>query len=67
MEPIRSTKVGIVQLHAAMHERLDDLLRHAASLSDGLCHKPIPGFGRASVWEQLAHILACEEGWVHDL
>jgi uncharacterized damage-inducible protein DinB len=25
------------------------------------------GFGHATVWKQLVHILTCEEGWVHDL
>ncbi len=61
------TKAGIVELHAATHERLDLLLRHVATVPDELCHKSIPGFGHPSVWKQLVHILTCEEGWVHDL
>lgn len=61
------TKAGIIELHATMHERLDLLLRHVATVPDELYHKPISGFGHPSVWKQLAHILTCEEGWVHDL
>jgi uncharacterized damage-inducible protein DinB len=61
------TKAGIIELHATMHERLDLLLRHVATMPDELCHKTISGFGHPSVWTQLVHILTCEEGWVHDL
>jgi uncharacterized damage-inducible protein DinB len=61
------TKTGIIELHAAMHERLDLLLRHIETVPEGLHHKPIPGFGHPSIWKQLVHILTCEEGWVHDL
>ena len=61
------TKTGIIELHAAMHERLDLLLRHIETVPEGLHHKPIPGFGPPSIWKQLVHILTCEEGWVHDL
>src|SRR3984893_3889010 len=61
------TKAGIFELHATMHERLDLLLRHVATVPDELRHKPISGFGHPSVWKQLVHILTCEEGWVHDL
>jgi uncharacterized damage-inducible protein DinB len=61
------TKAGIADLHGAMHERLDLLLGHVATVPDDLCHKPIPGFGHSSIWKQLVHILSCEEGWVHDL
>lgn len=58
---------GIIELHAAMHERLDLLLRHVATVPDDLRHKLISGFGHPSIWKQLVHILTCEEGWVHDL
>ena len=61
------TKAGITELHAATHERLDLLLRHLATVPDELRHKPISGFGHASIWKQLVHILTCEEGWIHDL
>ena len=61
------TKVGIIDLHTATHERLDLLLSHVANVPDDLCHKLISGFGHASIWKQLVHILTCEEGWVHDL
>jgi len=61
------TNAGIIELHAATHERLDLVLQHIASLPDELLRKPIPGFGHPSIWKQLVHILTCEEGWVHDL
>jgi uncharacterized damage-inducible protein DinB len=61
------TKTGMLELHATMHERLDLLLHHVATLPDQLCHKPILGFGHPSIWKQLVHILKCEEGWVRDL
>jgi len=61
------SKDGILELHAATHERLDLLLRHVATVPGELSHKPIAGFGHASIWKQLVHILTCEEGWVHDL
>src|SRR6201981_862671 len=65
--PIMFTKAGIIDLHTAPHERLDLLLRHVAAVPDDLCRKPISGFGHASIWKQLVHVLTCEEGWVHDL
>jgi uncharacterized damage-inducible protein DinB len=61
------SKTGIIELHAAMHERLNLLLRHVAAMPDNLHHQLIPGFGHPSIWKQLVHILTCEEGWVHDL
>ena len=61
------TKSGIIELHSTMHERLDLLLRHVATLPEALHHKPIGGFGHGSIWKQLVHILTCEEGWVHNL
>src|SRR5215471_1305733 len=60
-------KSGITELHTAMHERLDLLLQHVATVPDELRHKPISGFGHPSIWKQLVHILTCEEGWIHDL
>ncbi|SRR6266700_5883203 len=61
------SKAGIIELHAATHERLDLLLRHVATMPESLHHQLISGFGHSSIWKQLVHILACEEGWVHDL
>jgi len=61
------SKAGIVELRTTMHERLDLLLRHVATVPDELTHKPISGFGHPSIWNQLVHVLTCEEGWVHDL
>jgi len=61
------TKSGIIELHSTMHERLDLLLRHVATVPEALHHKSISGFGHPSIWKQLVHILTCEDGWVHDL
>ncbi|HKV40574.1 MAG TPA: DinB family protein [Blastocatellia bacterium] len=61
------TKDGIRALHTWTHERLDLLLRHSAILTPEELVKELPGFGRPSVRDQLAHIIACEEGWVHRL
>jgi uncharacterized damage-inducible protein DinB len=61
------TKDGLIELHTLMHERLDLLLRHIATVPGRLWRKPISGFGHPTVWKQLVHILTCEEGWVHDL
>ena len=61
------TKSGIIELHATMHERLDTLLSHVATVPDDLRHKQISGFGHPSIWKQLVHILTCEEGWIHNL
>jgi uncharacterized damage-inducible protein DinB len=61
------TKAGITELHVAMHERLDLLLHHVATVPEELRHQPISGFGHPSIWKQLVHILTCEEGWVQDL
>jgi len=61
------TKAGIRELHGLMHERVDLLLRHIATVPENLLREPISGFGHAAVWKQVLHILSCEEGWVHDL
>ena len=61
------TKNGILELHGVTHERLDLLIQHIGSIPQELRNRPIDGFGRPTVWNQLVHILTCEEGWVHDL
>jgi uncharacterized damage-inducible protein DinB len=61
------TKAGIIELHDLMHQRLDLLLRHVATVPDDLRHKAIAGFGHPSIRKQLVHVLTCEEGWVHRL
>lgn len=61
------SKAGITELHSLMHDRLELVLRHVATVPDELTRKPISGFGHPSVWKQLVHILTCEEGWIHDL
>jgi uncharacterized damage-inducible protein DinB len=60
-------KSGIIELHATMHDRLDLLLSHVATVPDDLCRKQISGFGQPSIWKQFVHILNCEEFWTHSL
>jgi uncharacterized damage-inducible protein DinB len=61
------TKSGIIELHATMHERLDLVFSHVASVPDNLSRTQISGFGLPSIWKQLVHILNCEEFWIHNL
>ena len=61
------TKSGILELHGLMHDRLNLLVNHIATVPDELLHKLVSGFGHQSVWTQLIHVLNCEEGWIHDL
>jgi hypothetical protein len=60
-------KTGIMELHELMHERMDLLLRHVATVPDDLTRKAVAGFGHPTICRQLVHILTCEEGWIHDL
>jgi uncharacterized damage-inducible protein DinB len=61
------TKDGILALHGWMHERIDMLLDHATALSPSEFVRELPGFGQASVRDQLAHLIGAEERWVHRL
>jgi uncharacterized damage-inducible protein DinB len=61
------TKNGIRDLHGWTHESLDILLGHVASVPEERLREPLAGFGIATVWKQLLHILEVEEGWVCDL
>jgi hypothetical protein len=53
------TKAGIAELHGAMHERLDLLLGHFATVPNILHHKPIPGFGHSSIWKGFKFLKRC--------
>lgn len=61
------TKEGIRALHAWTHGCLDLVFDHAEKLAQAQFTREIDGFGIASVRNLLAHILYCEEGWVHAL
>jgi uncharacterized damage-inducible protein DinB len=61
------TRDGIRELHGWTHESLDILLRHIASVPGERLREPLAGFGIATVWKQLAHIVEGEEVWVCDL
>ncbi len=58
---------GIRTLHGVTHDRLDLLIDHVAKLAPADFVRELPGFGFASVRDQLAHLLGAEERWVHRL
>jgi uncharacterized damage-inducible protein DinB len=61
------TRAGLVALHGWTHQRLDLVLSHAELLTPEQFVAEIPGFGAASVRDQLLHIIQCEQLWVHRL
>jgi len=61
------TRDGIRELHGWTHESLDILLRHIASVPGERLREVVSGFGIATVWKQLVHIVEGEEVWVCDL
>jgi len=61
------TRDGIRELHGWTHQSLDILLEHVSSIPAERLREPLTGFGIATVWKQLLHILEVEEGWVCDL
>jgi uncharacterized damage-inducible protein DinB len=61
------TKAGVSALHTWTHQRLDTVFEHARVLTPSEFTQTIPGFGQASVRDQLAHILAAESGWIRRL
>jgi len=61
------TADGIRELHGWTHESLDILLRHIASVPEERLREVVAGFGIATVWKQLVHIVEGEEVWVCDL
>jgi uncharacterized damage-inducible protein DinB len=58
---------GIRTLHGLTHDRLDLLLDHVGKLPPADFVRELPGFGFASVRDQLAHLLGAEYRWVHRL
>jgi hypothetical protein len=57
------TRDGIRELHGWMHESLDVLLGHVASVPGERLREVVAGFGIATVWKQLVHIVEGEEFW----
>jgi uncharacterized damage-inducible protein DinB len=58
------TKDGLLAFHGWTHERLDLLFDHAGTLSASELVREIPGFGQATVRDQLMHMIGAEERWV---
>jgi uncharacterized damage-inducible protein DinB len=61
------TKDGIRAFHSWTHDRIDQLIEHAAGIPPELFVAPLPGFARATVRDQLLHVLSCESNWVRAL
>jgi uncharacterized damage-inducible protein DinB len=61
------TKDSIRELHGWAHESLDILWAHIAKVPAERLREPLAGFGIATVWKQLVHIVEGEEFWVDDL
>ncbi len=61
------TKAGIHKLHACMHDCLDAILTHAASMPVDLLAAEVAGFGRPTLRHQIAHVLTTELAWVRAL
>ena len=59
------SKNALSTLHTEMHRRFDDLLNHAEGLQPGVFTTEMPGFGRSSIKNQLAHLAATEQFWVN--
>lgn len=60
-------KDAIAQLHFWTHQSLDILLAHTATVDPEKLRQELTAFGFPTVWKQLMHILAVEEGWVSSL
>jgi uncharacterized damage-inducible protein DinB len=59
------TRDGLLALHGWTHERIDMLVDHAeAKLSPSQFVTELPGFGFASVRDQLVHLIGAEERWM---
>ena len=58
---------GISELHASMHDCLDAVLNHAATMPAHLLAQEVTGFGRPTLRHQFAHILTTELAWVRCL
>jgi uncharacterized damage-inducible protein DinB len=61
------TKDGISAFHSWTHDRVDQLIKHAAGIPPQLFVAPLPGFARVTVRDQLLHVLSCESNWIRGL
>ncbi len=61
------TRDGLRALHTWTHARLDLLLQHVQALPREAFTQELPGLGRASLRDQLVHILLSESAWVQGL
>ncbi len=58
------SKDGLKAFHRWTHESLHLVFEHAAALPAGTITEKVPGFGRATVRDQLVHILSTEANWI---
>jgi uncharacterized damage-inducible protein DinB len=58
---------GVRKLHSWTHESLGLVLDHLATVPATDFVKQVPGFGFATLREQIVHIFSCEAFWIHTL
>jgi uncharacterized damage-inducible protein DinB len=61
------SRAGLRAIHGWTHERPDLLFSHAAVLTREQFIARIPGFGAASIRDQLSHVIQCGQLWVRAL
>ena len=54
-------------LHACLHDSLGVVFDHLATVPPELWTKPLEGFAKPTVRDQIVHILSAERGWVSGL
>jgi uncharacterized damage-inducible protein DinB len=67
MSKMTISKAAFRDMYGSMHDCLNVVLDHTASIPADLLAKEIAGFGHPTVLDQLAHVLAAEAAWVHRL
>jgi len=58
------TIAGVQSFHGWTHDRTRQLIQHAGTLPPALFVAPLEGFARATVRDQLLHVLTCEDNWI---
>jgi len=58
------THEGLERLHAWVHDCLDEMIAHVDTMPAPLLGTSVPGFGHATLREQLLHVLQVETGWM---
>jgi uncharacterized damage-inducible protein DinB len=64
---ITSPATVLPGLHACLHDSLGVVFDHLATVPSELWTKPLEGFAKPTVRDQIVHILSAERGWVSGL